>query len=132
MRVSDVLKIRWNSIQDGRIYYRMDKNQKTLSLKIHDKLQTILNQYKTDKKSNDSFIFPELNKANLKDSKDVLRKTKTATKKFNRYLEQIAKLAEIEKKITMHIARHSFGNISGDKIPLKILQKRIRTSKYIL
>lgn len=123
MRVADILKMRWSSVQDGRLYYRMNKNQKPLSLKIHDKLQSILNQYEQHKTSNNDFIFPELNKANLKDLEDVLRKTKTSTKKFNRYLGQIAKKASIEKKVTMHIARHSFGNISGDKIPLKTLQR---------
>ena len=28
----------------------------------------------------------------------------------------------------MHIARHSFGNISGDKIPIQMLQKLYRHS----
>ncbi|OYX26448.1 MAG: hypothetical protein B7Z06_05660, partial [Flavobacteriales bacterium 32-35-8] len=32
------------------------------------------------------------------------------------------------KKITMHIARHSFGNISEDLIPIKMLQKLYRHS----
>ena len=37
-------------------------------------------------------------------------------------------LLQIEKKLTMHIARHTFGNISGEKIPLKMLQKLYRHS----
>jgi len=34
----------------------------------------------------------------------------------------------IDKKPTMHIACHSFGNISGDKIPIQMLQKLYRHS----
>jgi integrase/recombinase XerD len=35
---------------------------------------------------------------------------------------------KISKKLTMHIARHSFGNIAGDKIPIQMLQKLYRHS----
>jgi len=34
----------------------------------------------------------------------------------------------IEKPLTIHIARHTFGNISGDRIPLQMLQKLYRHS----
>ncbi|SNZ01177.1 site-specific integrase [Flagellimonas pacifica] len=122
MRVADVLKITWANIQGERIYYTMNKNQKNLSLKIHDKLQNILDEYEADKASHTDFIFPELKEA-TKDPKDILRVTKIANKRLNRYLGQITEKAEIKTKITMHVARHSFGNISGDKIPLQVLQK---------
>ncbi len=122
MRVADVLKMKWANIQGERIQYTMNKNQKNLSLKIHDKLQEILNEYEPHKVAHTDYIFPELKKA-AKTPKDILRATKIANKRLNRYLGQIAEKAEIKKKITMHVARHSFGNISGDKIPLQVLQK---------
>ena len=40
----------------------------------------------------------------------------------------MASKAGIDKKLSMHIARHSFGNISGDKIPIQMLQKLYRHS----
>lgn len=128
MRVGDVLKIKWSDIYDGRLHYRMNKNDKLLSLKLPEKIVVVLKFYKEDKKHNDNFIFPEMKKANQKIPQDIFAKTKTATKKFNKYLSQIADKAEIDKKITMHIARHSFGNISGDKIPIQMLQKLYRHS----
>ncbi len=57
---------------------------------------------------------------------DVSRKIGTATKKLNKYLKKIAEQMELEKKLTMHIARHTFGNLSGDKIPIQMLQKLYR------
>ena len=69
-----------------------------------------------------------MKKADLKNPKDVLAKTKTANKKFNLYLEKVAEKAEIDKKLTMHIARHTFGNISGDKIPIQTLLRLYRHS----
>jgi len=128
MRVGDVINIRWSDIYDGRLHYRMNKNAKLLSLKLPEKVISILGYYKADKKSDDDFIFPEMKKANLKSARDVLAKTKTATKKFNKYLSRLADKADIDKKLTMHIARHSFGNIAGEAIPLQMLQKLYRHS----
>ncbi|WP_303316841.1 site-specific integrase [Flavivirga abyssicola] len=128
MRVGDVLMIKWSDIYDGRLHYCMGKNDKLLSLKLPEKIISILKFYESDKQSSDDFIFSEMKKANLKEPKDIYNKVKTATKKFNKYLETIAEKAEINKKLTMHIARHSFGNISGDKIPIQMLQKLYRHS----
>lgn len=128
IRVADVLKIRWSDIYDDRLHYRMNKNLKLLSLRIPDKIFPILEYYQDSKQNDDDFIFPEMKKANLKDAKDVYAKTKTANKKFNKYLVSVTEKAEISKKVTMHIARHTFGNISEDKIPINMLQKLYRHS----
>lgn len=128
MRVGDVIHIKWSDIYDGRLHYRMNKNDKLLSLKLPEKVLTILEYYKGNKNHTDDFIFPEMKRANLKSERDVLAKTKTATKKFNKYLARLADKAKIDKKLTMHIARHSFGNIAGDTIPIQMLQKLYRHS----
>lgn len=128
MRVTDVLFTKWSQIYDDRLHYRMHKNSKLLSLKIPNKVKDILNQYIADKRFEDDFVFPEMKKANLDDPKDIYNKRKTATKKFNDNLKSICKKAKINKKVTMHIARHSFGNIAGDTIHPLMLQKLYRHS----
>ncbi len=132
MRLSDVLKIKWHQINDGRLHYTMNKNDKVLSIKISPKVEKILNQYRDEhehkQRSEQDYVFPELKKANEKDIQDIFRKTKTANKKLNHYLKQVATMAQIDKKLTMHIARHTFGNISRDKIPIQMLQKLYRHS----
>ncbi len=128
IRVGDVLKICWSDIYDNRIHYRMNKNSKLVSLKLPDKLNPILDSYKSFNGNSNDFVFPELKKANLKNDRDVYAKTNTATKKFNKHLKEIAVRAGISKKVTMHIARHSFGNIAGDRIPVQMLQKLYRHS----
>ena len=49
MRVSDVLKERWSDFQNDRLYYRMNKNSKLLSLKVPPKVFEILESYKSEK-----------------------------------------------------------------------------------
>lgn len=128
IRVADVLKIRWSDIYDNRLHYRMNKNSKLLSLRIPNKAFPIIHHYSNCKQHDNDFVFPEMKLANFKDPKDVFNKTNTATKKLNKYLGRVAGKAGINKKVTMHIARHSFGTISEDKIPIKMLQKLYRHS----
>lgn len=128
MRVGDIFKLKWSDIIDDRIRYKMSKNSKTLSLTINDKVQKILDQYKKEKHNNNDVIFPEFKSVNLNNEDDILRNKKNANKKLNKYLAKIAEKAEIDKKITMHIARHTFGNIAGDQIPIQMLQKLYRHS----
>jgi len=127
MRIADVLKIKWTDIRDGRLYYRMGKNNKVLSLKIIDKAQAILDKYKP---SNEKiiYVFPELVGVDPKDIKLVLLKIRNANHKLNKNLKKIAVICEINKSLSMHIARHSFGNIASDQIHPKKLQKLYRHS----
>tara|TARA_B110000114_G_scaffold179953_1_gene215047 strand:+ start:2812 stop:3126 length:315 start_codon:yes stop_codon:yes gene_type:complete len=67
-------------------------------------------------------------KSNMKDPEDILRKTQTTTRSFNRHLKKIATLAKIEKNLSYHIARHSFASIARDRVNIQILQKLYRHS----
>ncbi len=128
IRVADLLKIKWSDIYDGRLHYRMGKNAKLVSLQLPEKIYPILKHYRSVQNGKSDYVFPELKKADDTNVKDIYTKTKTATKKFNKYLGILAEKAEIKKKLTMHIARHSFGNIAGDKISVQMLQKLYRHS----
>ena len=123
IRISDVLKMKWSAVEDNRLYYVMNKNEKVNSLKIGDKAQGILDLYANNGSGLSDFIFPDLKKSNPNDPEDIFIKSKTATKRFNKHLKNIAKLAGIDKNLSNPIARHSFGNISGDKIHPLMLQK---------
>lgn len=99
----------------------MDKNDKLLSLKLPGKLLPIWQQYEVDKVNDTDFIFPEMKKADMESMPDINTTTKTATKRFNKYLKSIVQKVKMYKRLTMHIARHSFGDIVGDKIPIQML-----------
>lgn len=125
IRVSDVLKLKWKDFKDGRLNYRMDKNQKLVSLKVPEKAIIILDKYRS---VNNSLVFPYLLESDFLDARTLLVRTRTVTRSLNRRLEIIARNLGIHKKLTMHIARHTFGNLSGDKIPIQMLQRLYRHS----
>ncbi len=128
IRISDVVALKWTDIKDGRLYYVMNKNEKPLSFKVPDKAKTIFNLYLKDKTENNGYIFPFLKDADQQDPKSVFLKMRNATKVFNKFLKRIAQECEIDKNLSNHIARHTFGNIAGDKIHPLMLQKLYRHS----
>jgi integrase/recombinase XerD len=128
VRISDVLRMKWSDFQNDRLFYSMGKNDKPGSLKVPAKVSKILSQYRGDEQIND-LIFPELKVVeDMNDQYTVERKISYGVKKLNKYLKEVAKLAKIEKPMTNHISRHTFGNISGDKISPQMLQKLYRHS----
>lgn len=130
MRISDVLRLRWTDLQDDRLYYSMGKNDKGGSLKMPEKAMKIIEQYRTKKREKEDFIFPELKGLDMDTNEFIMQRTIAfATSRLDKFLRNnVAPLAKIEKKLTMHIARHTFGNISGDKISIQMLQKLYRHS----
>lgn len=128
IRCSDLLKLRWDDFKDGRLYYRMSKNQKLVGFKIPDKAHKILEIYKAHKLSEEDFVFPQLKGTNISDHRETITRLQSINRNLNRRLKQAGETLKIEKKLTMHIARHSFGNLSGDKIPIQMLQKLYRHS----
>lgn len=128
IRVADVLQLKWSDFIDNRLYYRMGKNKKLVSLANPEKVEKILDSYASDRKKKDDLIFHYLKGTNLKDEKRLATRIKTINRNLNRRLEIVAEKLGIQKKLSMHIARHSFGNISGDKIPIQMLQKLYRHS----
>ncbi|TVZ27075.1 site-specific recombinase XerD [Gillisia sp. Hel_I_86] len=127
IRVGDVLQLKWTDFNDGRLLYRMNKNSKLVSLKVPEKATEIFNNYKDESESN-GLVFPQLRDTDLNNTEEISKRTQSITRNVNRRLKIAAKQLGIKKNISMHIARHSFGNISGDKIPIQMLQKLYRHS----
>lgn len=128
IRISDALRLKWTDIQNDRLFYSMGKNTKSGSLKIPQKAQHILAQYQ-NREHTQTLIFPDLDSIQNFDEKyEVQRKINVALSRINKRLKIVAVKAGVNKKLTTHIARHTFGNISGDQIPIQMLQKLYRHS----
>lgn len=91
IRISDVLQLKWKDFLDSRLYYRMGKNQKLVSLKIPIKVNTVLNRI--DRNDDSIYVFKELENINLKDKRALRSRIKSVTRNFNRRLEFVAEKA---------------------------------------
>lgn len=130
MRAADVLQLRWSDFKDGRLHYVMDKNSKPVSLKVPEKALRILERYEAFKEHPGDFVFPYLKGfAHLEDAFALQKRIATLVSQCDGLLaNRIAPAAEIEGKLSMHIARHTFATLAGDKIPVQMLQKLYRHS----
>lgn len=127
MRASDVFRLRWSDFSDGRLYYAMNKNDKGDSLKVPAKAHAILEQYRQFKENEGDLVFPELRDVDLTDDFKTERTIAFKTSAIDKILRlYVAPAVGITKKLTMHIARHTFGKLAGNKIQIKTLQKLYR------
>lgn len=110
MRVSDVLRLKWSDLHDSRLSYVMGKNSKAASLKLSEKALVILAQYDRAHE----LVFG----TDLADKYATQRRISFPTGRADKVLKQhISARAGITKTLTTHIARYTFGNISGEKTP---------------
>jgi integrase len=114
IRASDILQLKWKNIVNGRLVYQMHKTNRVQSLKLHEKLNILLNNYGPHE--HDQFIFPFFNsEVDYSNPLYLFNQISAKTALLNKYLKIIATKAEINKKISTHTARHSFADIARQK-----------------
>ena len=94
--------LRRDQIRNGRLYFRTNKGNAFLSVKIHSRLQAILDQYPKGE-----FVFPYV-KQIPDDPEAYLSMIASANTMVNQQLKAVAVLTELKINLTMHLARHTF------------------------
>ena len=123
LRVSDVLKLRWQNFDGQHIHITVHKTKTPLSIKLPNKALEIINKYKVGSLKKTDFIFPMLvNGIDLDNPQICYSTISSATAYINKNLKTIAVKAKIDKPLSFHISRHSFATraltkgISIDKV----------------
>lgn len=92
------------AIKNGRLYFQANKGKTHMSVKIHPKLQAIIDGYK----DNDTdTIFGRIDGA-FKGPQDKRSKIGSENTMINRCLKTVAGLAGVQVPLSMHHARHTF------------------------
>lgn len=131
IRIGDLIQLRWcNITSEGRLHYQMGKNHKDRDLKLVPEALNILKYYYRENSKPTEYIFPLLEMKSTwakyisqeeKDTMppamkmDMFNTISVKTALINKELAKIGKKAEIEKKISFHISRHSFAKIAKEK-----------------
>ena len=111
MRFGNVFKLERRQIESGVLSYKMNKGKKDREIMLHPVALAILEKYK---QGGTKWIFP-LCKREWRDMEDFLNMKGSANALVNAALKNVARLAEINKPISMHIARHSFAYLLKTK-----------------
>jgi integrase/recombinase XerD len=115
VRIEDILTLEWKHVSNDRIQYRMEKTGALNSFKITPQIKKIIDYFRKYPVKT-KFIVPILSDdirelSNEEYKREIGRKTALV----NKYLGRIAGEAGIDKKVSTHIARHSFASIAIKK-----------------
>lgn len=116
MRTADILQLKWSNIIADRVEYTARKTGKFRSKKIIPKAMAILEHYRCNGLKPNDYIFPFLkkNNKNLYSEDQWLSVISSKNSIINNHLRVIAEKIGV-KKISMHVARHSFADIAKTK-----------------
>lgn len=130
IRAGDLLQMKWYHItEDGRLKFQADKTNKLYNLSIHQDPLEIIKHYHTENSKPLDYVFPFLKNDSIYGQVTTteqkltlpltveskrLRDVNSKNSLINKYLKLISKQAGIDKNITCHISRHSFGRWAKD------------------
>src|SRR5690606_30897468 len=111
MRVGDVLQLTNDDYQDGRIMISEQKTDDIQDMHVVKPLIAIFEKYK---KQSDFYLFPILRQhpRNPKIDRRYQKHIESKTAILNKNYKLIAAYAGIKKKVTNHIARHTFTSLA--------------------
>ena len=123
LRVSDVLKLRWQNFDGCHINIAIHKTKTQLTIKLPNKSLEIINRYHSAETKPTDFIFPMIpNDTDLDNAQTSYSQISSATAYVNKNLKFIATKAGLDKPLSFHISRHTWATralrkgISIDKV----------------
>ena len=135
IRFGDICRLRWENVKNGRLSYRMHKNDKPFSTALNDNQKEILSLYSGE---DEDYIFPFLNSAKeytelelrqTISSRNVIVNGKNEENKETG-LKKIAKMAGIDENVSFHVSRHSFAQYAVEQgLDVYELMQTLRHSK---
>ncbi len=125
LRISDILLLKWNQIDDGRIYVNIKKTNTQITHMLNENALTLLEKFYTDEARPNDYVFSMLPKNFDENSlRELDTNISRATAKINKDLKIIAWYSNIDKPLSTHIMRHTFATIALSKgIRTDVLQK---------
>ena len=106
MNFTDMSKLKWSDVYNGRISYLRQKTKRFIDLPISENIANILTGL--PKTSDNDYIFPILDEAIHKSHTQQRNRIKKCIKKHNKDLKTIASIQGIKLNITSYVARHSY------------------------
>lgn len=111
VRFENCVTAKRSDLVNDRIQFKTNKGNKYITVKIHTRLQAILDQY------NGEYLFPYVTDL-PEDKTQYIGMVGSLNTVVNRQLKALARLSGINKSLTFHISRHSvaYHLMSGSSI----------------
>ena len=113
IRFSDLCRLQWENLANGRLVYRMEKTATPKSIKLVSQAKQILSHYRDKHSKRDQFIFPLLDdRKDYSDPRFIRRQIASRNTIMNTNLKKLAEIADIQLNLSFHVARHSFADFA--------------------
>lgn len=117
MSFVDMAYLRKTDLQNGAIVYRRRKTGQLLNIKWTEEMQTILDKYPENKSC---YLLPIIKAVGINE-RCMYR---NASYSINHNLKKIAGLMNIDFRLTMYVARHSWASVAkATGIPLSVISE---------
>ena len=113
IRISDMLQLKWGNIEKGYVKIVMQKTKDQLSIKLPNMALDILKKYKSDLTPTKSdYIFPCLSNEKEYNPTSLFKAISSKSASTNKYLKDIARMADIDKRVSVHTSRHTYATLA--------------------
>lgn len=124
-RISDLLLMKWKNFDGERIVMKTKKTGSVVSVLLSPKAKAIIMKYYKNDTEQEHFIFPVFkNDIDYSEPRFLFNCISSATAYANDDMKEIAQMVRVEKRVSMHTARHTFATRALIKgIPLPYVSK---------
>lgn len=119
MNFIDIANLRKGDIQNGVITYKRIKTGKLLHVKVERNIKRIIEKYSSN---NSDYVFPIITSRGNK-----YKEINNCLSRVNEALKEVGKYVNVESKLTMYVARHSWATIAQNEagVPVSVISKSL-------
>ena len=103
--------LKQKNLREGRISYIRQKTGKLISFPVQPPAIDIIIKYRTDKWSEEDYLFPILDRHKHITQTQIHDRIKKANKGINRALRKIGSQLDLPLDLTTYVARHTFATV---------------------
>ena len=111
INLTDIARIRYSDIYNGRLEYHRKKTKKLISCKLQEPALKIIEKYRKKNATSEDYIFPILDRKVHKTETQIRDKVRKANKATNKALHKIESKLGLPIDLTTYVARHSFATV---------------------
>ena len=111
INLTDMARIRYSDIFDGRLSYHRQKTGKLISFLLQPMVLDIIAKYRKPDAAPNDYIFPILDRRIHKTPIQIRDKVRKANKAANKALKRIGEKLGIPIDLTTYVARHSYATV---------------------
>ena len=111
INLTDMARIRYSDIFDGRLSYHRQKTGKLISFLLQPMALDIIAKYRKPDAAPNDYVFPILDRRIHKTPIQIRDKVRKANKAANKALKRIGEKLGIPIDLTTYVARHSYATV---------------------